>query len=60
MRHTKRLPYRKRAILDEVRAQHQDFPIDADVIWRFVCEIQAFIEAVWYDPQAALRRGSFV
>ena len=45
---------------NEVRAAHKDNPIQADIIWSFVEEIQAFVQAVWYDPDAALKRGSFV
>lgn len=60
LRRAKRLPYGKRDDASEVRAIHKDFPIQDDVVWRFVNEIQAFVQAVWYDPTAALRRGSFV
>jgi hypothetical protein len=47
-------------VLAEVRRQHENCPIDAEVIWKFVEKIQAFINAAWYDPAAALQRGSFV
>ncbi len=60
LRKTKRLPFEKRNILAEVKAQHRDFPISADVISKFVTEIQGFIEATWYNPEEALKRGSFV
>ncbi len=60
LRKAKRLPYEKRNIYEEVRAQHSSYPIDPDVIWKFVQEIQSFIDAVWYDSDEALRRGSFV
>jgi len=60
LRHAKRLPSNKRAILQEVRGQHRDFPIDGEVIHRFVQEIEGFLEAVWHDPEVALARGSFV
>ena len=60
MRKTKRLPVNKRPILAEVEKQHKEFPIDEDVIWNFVQEMQKFINAVWYDPKEALNRGSFV
>jgi hypothetical protein len=60
LRHTKRLPFQKRNIYEEVKSQHKDFPIDSEVVYKFVQEIQAFIDAVWYDPTEALRRGSFV
>ncbi len=60
LRKTKRLPYGKRGNYHEVRHQHEQFPIDAEIVWKFVREIQNFVKAVWYDPQAALKRGSFI
>ncbi len=60
LRKVKRLPYEKRSVYEEVRAQHQDYPIDADVVLRFVSEMQNFIDATWYNPDEALLRGSFV
>lgn len=60
LRHAKRLPFEKRSVLEEVRAQHQNCPIDSEVVWRFTEEIQNFIAAVWFDPEEALRRGSFL
>ena len=60
LRKTKRLPVNKRPILAEVEKQHEDFPIAKDVIWNFVQEIQNFVSAIWYDPKAAIARGSFV
>ena len=60
LRKTKRLPVNKRSILEEVEKQHKEFPIDKDVVWNFVRELQAFVSAVWYDPREALSRGSFV
>lgn len=60
IRKTKRLPFGKRNIYAEVKAQHKNFPISDDVIINFTKEIQQFIDAVWYDPNEALRRGSFV
>ena len=60
LRKTKRLPVNKRPILSEVEKQHKDFPIAKDVIWKFVKEMQNFVNAVWYDPKEALKRGSFV
>jgi len=59
LRHTKRLPYHKRAIFSEIKAQHENFPVDSEIVWRFVTEIQHFVSAVWYDAEEALRRGSF-
>jgi len=60
LRHTKRLPFEKRSVYSEVKRQHKHSPIDHEVIWRFVQELQAFINAVWYDPGKALQRGSFI
>jgi hypothetical protein len=60
LRHAKRLPFQKRNIYEEVKNQHENFPIDSEVVYRFVQEIQAFIDAVWYNPAEALKRGSFV
>jgi hypothetical protein len=59
LRKAKRLPYEKRSIYSEVKKQHEDFPISADVMKIFVAEIQNFINATWYDPDEALKRGSF-
>ncbi|MEW5957582.1 MAG: Bpu10I family restriction endonuclease [Chloroflexota bacterium] len=60
LRHAKRLPFEKRSNYEEIKTQHKDFPIDGEVVFRFVQEIQAFIDAAWYDPDQALKRGSFV
>lgn len=60
LRKTKRLASDKRNSAEEVALQHRHFPISSDVVWNFVQEIQTFVDAVWYDPEAALRRGSFV
>jgi len=60
LRHAKRLPFGKRTIYEEVKAQHQAKPIDAEIIWKFCQEIQLFVKAVWYDPGKALERGTFI
>jgi len=60
LRKAKRLPFDKRSSLEEVKKQHKDFPIQADVIWMFVKEIQNFVTAAWYDPNEAIKRGSFI
>lgn len=60
LRKAKRLPYEKRNIYEEVKHQHEEFPISFDVMKSFVHEIQHFVDATWYDPDAALSRGSFV
>lgn len=60
LRKCKRLPYEKRSVYEEVRAQHINNPISFDVMKLFVKEMQNFINATWYDPEAALARGAFV
>lgn len=60
LRKVKRLSFEKRSILSEVKAQHRNSAISSDVIAMFANEIQRFIDAIWYDPNAALTRGSFV
>jgi hypothetical protein len=59
LRKAKRLPYEKRSIYAEVKKQHEDFPISSEVMKMFVKEIQNFVNAIWYDPNEALQRGSF-
>ena len=60
LRHAKRLPFEKRDVFEEVKAQHHTCPIDPEIILRFVNEIRFFVGAAWYDPNSALARGSFV
>lgn len=60
LRRARRLPFEKRSVIEEVEQQHKEYPIDAEIIWHFVQEIQAFVDAAWYDPNEALRRGSFI
>jgi len=60
LRHVRRLPFEKRDVYEEVRDQHRDFPIDGELVYRFVEEIQSFLGSAWYDPDAALSRGSFI
>lgn len=60
IRHAERLPANRRSSLEAVSQQHHDYPIDSEVIWRFVEHIQRFVEAVWYEPKDALKKGSFV
>lgn len=59
IRKAKRLPYEKRNDPVEVRKHRKNHPIDAEVILRFVREVKEFLGARWYDPDAALKRGSF-
>jgi len=60
LRHAKRLPFGKRNDYDEVRRQRDAHPIDAEIVVRFVENIEEFVNAIWYDPNAAIVRGSFV
>jgi len=60
LRHAKRLPPGKRGMYGEVESQHRNYPIDSEVIYRFVQDVQNFIDAAWYDPSKVLERGSFV
>jgi hypothetical protein len=60
IRHAKRLPYGKRTEYEDVKKQHQDNPIDPEVIWKFITELQYFVKSIWYDPEKALERGSFI
>lgn len=60
LRHAKRLPFQLRNDYDSVRRQRDAHPIDPGVVLRFVENIDAFVNTVWYDPDAALQRGSFV
>jgi hypothetical protein len=60
LRHAKRLPFEKRNVTKEVESQHKNLPIDPEISWRFIQEIQTFINTKWYDPTKALERGSFV
>lgn len=60
LRHAKRLPFGKRNDYDEVRRQRDAHPIDAEIVLRFVENIEEFVNAIWYDPNAAIVRGSFV
>jgi hypothetical protein len=60
LRKAKRLPFEKRSDAGAVEAQHRDFPIASEIVWAFVSEISKFVEAVWYNPDDVLRRGTFV
>lgn len=60
LRHARRLSVDKRDVLEEVENQRKGFPIDYEVIWRFVGEIQAAVNATWLDQSEVLRRGSFI
>ena len=60
LRKAKRLPYEKRSVFAEIKAQHEEYPIALDVVLKIVSTIQEFIDATWYNPNEALIRGSFV
>jgi len=60
LRHAKRLPFEKRSSYEEVRKQHEEKPIDSEIIWMFVQCIQNFIDSVWYNSSAVLKRGTFI
>ena len=60
LRHARRLPFDKRQDIDAVTRQRKENPIDPEVIWKLVQEIQSFVGTAWYDHEEALRRGSFV
>lgn len=60
LRKAKRLPFGKRDVYAEVKAQHKNYPISAEVIKKFVNEIQNFFSSTWFDPDEALKRGSFI
>jgi len=59
LRRAKRLPFEKRDNIVSVEKQRKEFPIDKEVVWRFVQEIQTFFESILYDHSSALKRGSF-
>jgi hypothetical protein len=60
LRKAKRLPFEKRDKPNEVEAQHRSSPISSDVVWSFTQQVQGFVDAVWYNPDGAIQRGSFV
>lgn len=60
LRPSRRLGPQLRGNADVVAKYHEENPIRADVLWQFVEEMQAFIDAVWYDPSTVLERGSFI
>jgi len=60
LRKAKRLPFEKRNKPNEVEAQHKAHPISSDVVWSFTQQVQAFVDAVWYNPEGAIQRGAFV
>lgn len=59
IRKAKRLPFEKRNDLVEVRKHRSKYPIDHEVLLKFVNEIRGFLGSTWYDSNAAIERGSF-
>lgn len=59
LRKARRLPFEKRDVVEEVEKQHKEYPISSEVIFRFVSEIQPFVDSVLYDPGTALEKGEF-
>jgi len=60
LRHTKRLPVNKRNKYEEIKSQHKDYLIDGEIMYKFVLEIQSFINTVWYNSDEVLKIGSFI
>lgn len=60
LRGVRRLSPAQRGDAEEVARCHTEYPIRQDVLWRFVQEMQSFVDAVWYDPTSVLQRGSFI
>jgi hypothetical protein len=60
LRGVRRLGPSQRADAAEIERCHRENPVRGDVIWRFVEEMGAFVDAVWYDPTTVLQRGSFI
>ena len=60
LRKVKRLPAPLRANIDRLETQHLDHPILSEVMWAYVQQIQSFIDAAWFDPDEALKRGAFI
>jgi hypothetical protein len=60
LRAVRRLSPAQRGDAEAVARCHTEHPVREDVIWRFVQEMQAFVDAVWYDPTSVLTRGSFI
>ena len=59
LRHARRLPFEKRGNIEDVERQHKENPIDSEIIWKLVEEIQDFIDNTTLNPDEALQRGSF-
>jgi hypothetical protein len=59
LRKAKRLPQEKRPIYQEVKQQHQEYPIAKEVVWLFVQEIQKFVDAIWYNPVRSFKTRFF-
>jgi hypothetical protein len=60
LRGVRRLSPPQRGDAQAIARCHTDYPVREDVIWRFVQEMQSFVDAVWYDSASVLDRGSFI
>lgn len=60
LRGVRRLNPSQRSDADAIARCHTEHPVRGDVLWRFVQEMQAFIQAIWFDPASVLQRGSFI
>jgi hypothetical protein len=60
LRRAKRLPFEKRDNVEAVLNQRRSNPLDPEVVLKFVEALSHFVNAQWYDPDEALRRGSFI
>jgi hypothetical protein len=60
LRGVRRLGPAQRGDAEAIARCHTEHPIREDVLWRFVQEMQSFVDAVWFDPTGVLERGSFI
>lgn len=60
LRHAKRLPYELRNDIKAVITQRKGHPIDHEVVIKFINEVRSFLKTKWYNPEIALKKGSFV
>lgn len=60
LRGVRRLAPAQRGDAEAIARCHTEHPIREDVLWRFVQEMQSFVDAVWFDPTGVLERGSFM
>lgn len=60
LRGVRRLSPAQRGDAEAIAECHTRHPVRGDVLWRFVEEMQALVDAVWYDPSSVLQRGAFI